>query len=95
MGAELFLHVGPDRVGALGEEVGLIVDDTVQDFVAEVAHPDFVEVGERQADAALHGFPVLAHLSLLTAEILGGSAYAIDEWGVRMFLHRRGFRHGA
>ena len=50
---ELRLHVDPRRVGALGERARVVVQDLVENLEAEVAHPDVVEIGEREADARL------------------------------------------
>ena len=55
--AELLLHVDPRRVAALGERARIVVQDLVEDLEAEMAHPDVVDVGEREADARLHGAP--------------------------------------
>ena len=87
MRAQLLLHVGPDRVRALGEKVGALIDDVVEDLVAEMAHPDLVQIGERQAHAAGHLVPCLARFSLLAAQVLGGLLHSVDEGRVGVFSH--------
>ena len=42
------LEVGPRRVGALGDGVGALVEDLVEDLEALVGQPDLVGVGVRQ-----------------------------------------------
>ena len=92
---ELGFHVDPHGVGPLGREVRLLVDDVVENLVAEVAHPDLVEVGEREADAAAHRVPGFAGLTLFAAQVLGRLVHAIDERRVRVIPHGERRRHGA
>jgi hypothetical protein len=49
-GTQLGLHVDPRCERALAGDVGAGVEQAVEDAGAEVAHPDVVEVGKREAD---------------------------------------------
>ena len=71
-GAELGLHVDPRRVAALGERARVVVQDLVEDLEPEVAHPDVVDVGEREADAGRTTVLVLARHVPLAAEVPNG-----------------------
>ncbi len=71
------LHVGPDRVGALGQGVGPFVEDLVEDHDALVRHADLVGVGvhQRPADGLVAGdVPVLDLAVELAADVLDGLA---------------------
>ena len=92
---QLLLHVGPHRVCSLREEVGALIDDIVQNLVAEVAHPDFIQVGKRQADPAGDGVPRFASLALLAAQILCRLVHTVDERRVGVFSHVAWLGHGA
>ena len=88
------LHVDPRRVAALGERARVVVQDLVEDLEAEVAHPDVVDVGEREADARLDRGPVLRARAELAAEVARGLLHQVDERRVRMFSERRHGRDG-
>ncbi len=79
---ELRLHVDPRRVRALGERAWIVVQYLVKDLEAEVAHPDVVDVGERQADARPHRAPVLLDSAVLASDIPPGLLDPVDELGV-------------
>ena len=85
--AELLLHVDPRRVGTLGERARIVVEDLVEDLEAEVAHPDVVDVGEREAHARIGSVPVLADGAVLTAEVASRLVDAVNELRVGMNGH--------
>jgi hypothetical protein len=98
-GAELFFHVGPGRVGALGERARVVVQDAVEDLEAEVAHPDVVDVREREADLGLElgRRPILATGADFATRVAGGLLDGSEESGVGMRREGHGEtvgRHG-
>jgi hypothetical protein len=70
----MFAHqgfqVGPHRVGALGQDVGLFVEHLVQDLDALVRQPDLVRVRVHQRPADGRGVPVLDHRAEFAADVL-------------------------
>ena len=90
--AELRLHVDPRRVAALGERPRVIVQDVVEDLEAEVAHPDVVHVGEREADARVDAVPVLPDRAVLAPDVARRLLHAVHERRVRMLRARRSRR---
>ena len=64
------LEVGPHRVGALGQDVGLLVEHLVQDHDALVGQADLVRVRVHQAPADVGLVPVLDGRVQLTADVL-------------------------
>ena len=83
-GGELGLKVDPRRVATLGQRARVVVEDLVEDAIAQVAHADVVDIGKGQADAGLHGAPVLAAAAVLTAGVAGGLLDLLQEGGVGM-----------
>ncbi len=70
LGAHQRLQVGPDRVGALGQHVGLLVEYLVEDLYALVGQADLV--GVRVHQHPVHGcrVPVLDDRAELAAHVL-------------------------
>ena len=64
------LEVWPHRVGALGQDVGLLVEHLVQDHDALVGQADLVGIGIHQAPADVGAVPVLDGGVELAADIL-------------------------
>ena len=64
------LEVRPDRVGPLGQHVGLLVEHLVEDLHALVGQADLVRVGIHQRPAHGRGVPVLDHRAQLAAHVL-------------------------
>lgn len=72
--AQKRFQVGPRRIDPLGGAPLEIVEDMVEDRQAEVAHADFVDVGEGEGDASLdRGRVVLDDAPRLAAEVAGGA----------------------
>ena len=69
------LEVGPDRVGALGQHVGLLVEHLVQDLHALVGQADLVRVRVHQHPAHGGRVPVLDHRAQLAAHVLDRLAH--------------------
>jgi hypothetical protein len=86
--AELFLHVAPRGIGALGQGRAVAVQDPIEDLEPEVAHPDVVQVRKRQRDPRSHARPVLALRAVLSAEVAHGLLDLVDEARVGVVLHR-------
>ena len=91
-GAQLRLHVDPRRVAALGQRPRVIVQDAVEDLEAEVAHPDVVDIGEREADARVDAFPVLPDRAVLAPHVARRLLHAVHERRVWMLRARRSRR---
>jgi hypothetical protein len=68
------LEVGPDRVCPLGQHVGPLVEDLVEDLHALVGQPDLVGVRVHQRPPHRRGVPVLHHAAELAADVLDGLA---------------------
>ena len=68
------LQVGPDRVGALGQHVGQLVEHLVQDLHALVGQAHLVGVGVHQRPAHGGRVPVLHHRAQFAAHVLDGLA---------------------
>ena len=68
--AHHLLHVGPHRVGALGEDPVALVEHLVEDLDALVGQPDLVGVGVHQRPPDLDGVPVLDDGVQLAADVL-------------------------
>ena len=82
MGAHERLHVRPHRVGALGERVGALVEDFVQDHRALVGDADLVGVGVHQGPAdrvVTADRPVLDGGVEFAADILDGLAHLLEQ----------------
>ncbi len=90
--AERRLHVVCGGIRALGQEGGVRVERGVEDLVPEVAHPDLVEVGEREAHPPRHPVPVLPQLPRLASEVLRRPPHPLDETPVRMLADSLSFR---
>ena len=78
-GAQAVGEVGPRREGALGGEVGLAVDDVVEDLEPVVAHADGIGVGVDERDAAAQAGGILADLVHLAADVPCGRLHAVAE----------------
>ena len=68
--AHHLLHVGPHRVGALGEDPVALVEHLVEDLDALVGQADLVGVGVHQRPPDLDGVPVLDDGVQLAADVL-------------------------
>ena len=68
--AQQRLEVRPDGVGPLGQGVGTLVEDLVQDLDALVRQPDLVRVRVHQRPAHARGVPVLRTGVELAAHVL-------------------------
>ena len=80
--AHELLQVRPHRVGALGQGVGALVEDLVEDHDALVGQPDLVGVGvhQRPADGRVAGDVPVLHLAVqLTADVLDRLAHQRQE----------------
>ena len=69
------LEVRPDRVGALGEHVGLLVEHLVEDLHALVGQADLVRVRVHQRPPHGRGVPVLDDRAELAADVLDRLAH--------------------
>ena len=69
------LEIGPDAVGAFGEDAGLLVQHLVQDHHALVGQADLVRVGIHQAPPHVSGVPIRQLRVQLTADVLHGLAH--------------------
>ncbi len=90
---QLRFHVDPRRVATLGERARIVVQDLVEDLVAEMAHPDVVDIGKGQADPCGHPTPVLAHLARLAAGVARWLFDFVEEGSVGVLfeaVHRAG-----
>ena len=66
------LEVGPDGVGALGQRVGPLVEDLVEDHDALVGQPHLVGVRVHQRPPHRRRFPVLELRVQLATDVLHG-----------------------
>ena len=73
--AHELLEVGPDRVGPLGQHVGLLVEHLVEDLHALVGQAHLVRVRVHQRPADGGGVPVLHHRAQLAADVLDRLAH--------------------
>ena len=80
VGAEAVGHVGPGGVAALGEGVGRVVEDVVEDGESAVGLADVVEVGVDQGPADGAFVPVALDHVPLAADVAGGFGDAAQEW---------------
>ena len=64
------LEVGPHRIGALAQDICLLVEDFVQDRDTLVRRADLVGVGVHQCPADVHGVPVFDNRVDLAADVL-------------------------
>ncbi len=70
-GAHLGLEVGPWRIGALGDGVGALVDDLIEDLEALVGQPDLVGVGIAEQPGNLVGAVLGLLMPCLEADVAG------------------------
>ena len=82
------LQVGPDRVGTLGEHVGLLVEHLVEDLHALVGQADLVRVRIHQRPAHGDGVPVLDDGAQLAADVLDRLAHQREQ-PLQPIEHRR------
>ena len=84
-------HVGPGHEDALAGHVRALVERVVEQAEPDVAHPDFVGVGEGQRPGAAHGGDeILVYRVQLTAGVAGGLLRGEDEAVEDGQLHRAG-----
>ncbi len=57
-GAHELFHVHPGGVGALGQGVGTLVDQVVEDLQAKVGDADIVDIGKDKGDPGGNGRPI-------------------------------------
>jgi len=67
--AQFGLHVEPGRKDALASDAGRVVEQRVENFAAEVGHPDLVGIGESQAHPRPHGCRILADLVVFATHV--------------------------
>ena len=84
VGQELALHVHPRRVTTLGERARVVVQDLVENPEAEMAHPDVVDVRERQAHARRGRAPVLAAGAVFGTRVAARLFHPMEESRVGM-----------
>lgn len=77
--AHQLLEVGPDAVGALGEDALALVEHLVEDHDALVGQADLVRVGVHQGPADVAGLPRLDGGVQLTADVLDGLLYVREQ----------------
>ena len=73
--SQLLLHVRPGREAPLGREVGMTVENVVEDLQPEMGHPEFVAVGIAEGEASANRRRILADRVPLATGITCGLLY--------------------
>ena len=70
-GAHLLLHVPPGGEGPLAPDPGHVVQNPVQDAVAQVGHADLICIGKAEGKTEVHLPRVLPHLVVFSPHVPG------------------------
>jgi len=62
-------EVVPGSEGTFREDVGLLVEDVVQDSQTQIGLSDVVNIRKNKTDARLNGFPIFEDLVVFSANV--------------------------
>jgi hypothetical protein len=77
---QFLCQIDPRRVAPFGECSRIFIEESIQDPITEVAHPDVVYVGKREADPSGDGIPILEVNAMLASGVARRFLDAIQEF---------------